>query len=213
MPYRKEFFAEGEFYHIFNRSLHIPIFKERQQAGIFLEGMKYYLNPNPPVKFSTYRRSRREHQIDLSNPLVKIIAYCLMPNHFHFILLQNTKRGIRSYIQKLTNSYAHYFNLRHGRSGPLFEGPFKAIRIETEEQLLHLSRYIHLNPVTGYLVEHPKDYPYSSFPAYLGKLGPLPVEVSIVLSFFSSPKEYERFVLARKDYQRKLEKIKHLLLE
>lgn len=214
MPYRKVILAIEEAYHIFNRSLHeIPIFRKRRETANFLKAMKYYLAPSPPVKYSIYRKNPKSYSIDLSNPLVKIISYCLMPSHFHFILFQNQENGIKTYIQKLTNSYSHYFNLRNERRGPLFESPFKAVRVETDEQLLHLSRYVHLNPVTAYQVEHPKDYLYSSFSAYLGEKHPLPIDTSMILSHYSSPKGYEKFVLAQKDYQRKLEKIKHLLLE
>jgi len=214
MPYRKVTLAVGETYHIFNRSLqNIPIFSSKREIDNFLKAMKFYLTPTPPVKFSVYRQSKKSYSIDLSDPLVKIVTYCLMPNHFHFILFQNKDNGVKTYLQRLTNSYSHYFNLKNERKGPLFESPFKAVRVETDEQMLHLSRYIHLNPVTAYLAEHPKDYPYSSFPAYLGEKHPLPIETSIVLSSFSSPRDYEIFVLAQKDYQRKLEEIKHLLLE
>lgn len=214
MPYRKVTLAVGETYHTFNRSLQdAPIFRGKREIDNFLAAMKFYLTPTPPVKFSVYRQSKERYSIDLSDPLVKIITYCLMPSHFHFILFQNKEDGIKTYLQRLTNSYSHYFNLKNERRGPLFESPFKAVRVKTEEQLLHLSRYIHLNPVTGYLVEHPRDYPYSSFSAYLGEKYSLPIETSMILFHYSSPKEYEKFVLARKDYQRKLEQIKHLLLE
>lgn len=214
MPYRKITLAVGETYHIFNHSLHdIPIFKGEREINNFLKAMEFYLASAPPVKFSIYRQSKESHLIDLSDSLVKIVAYCLMPTHFHFVLFQNKDKGIKTYLQKLTNSYSHYFNFKNKRKGSLFESPFKAVRVETEEQLLHLSRYVHLNPVTAYLVEHPKDYLYSSFPTYLGEKHPLPIETSTVLSSFSSPRDYEKFVLAQKDYQRKLEEIKHLLLE
>lgn len=209
MPFRRIILATGEAYHIFNRSIQeIPIFKKKREINNFLMAMNFYLNSNPPVKFSVYRQTKKNYSIDTPSPLVKIIAFCLMPTHFHFILLQNQDNGIKVYLQKLINSYSHYFNLRNKRKGPLFEGRFRVVRLETEDQLLHLTRYIHLNPVTAYLVNHPKDYPYSSFSAYLGEKNFLPIETSMV-----SSQKYEEFVLARKDYQRKLDEIKHLLLE
>lgn len=214
MPFRKIILATGEIYHIFNRSIHgVPIFDDKRAINNFLETARFYLSSTPPVKFSVYRQCKNTYPPDLSKPLAKIIAYCLMPNHFHFILLQNRDHGIRIYLQKLINSYSHYFNLKKEQKGPLFESPFKAVRVETEEQLLHLSRYIHLNPVTAYLSETPADYLYSSFSAYLGEKSFLPIETSMVLSCFSSAKKYEEFILERKEYQRELDKIKHLLLE
>lgn len=214
MPLRKVILATGEIYHVFNHSVHdLPIFKSKRAIDNFLEAARFYLSSTPPVKFSVYRKSKKTHLPDLSKPLVKIIAYCLMPNHFHLVLLQSMDNGIKIYLQKLLNSYSHYFNLKNKQKGPLFEGPFKAVRVTTEEQLLHLSRYIHLNPVTAYLSEDPADYLYSSFPAYLGERSFLPIETSTILSCFHSAKKYEKFVLERKEYQRELDKIKHLLLE
>lgn len=214
MPLRKVILATGEIYHIFNRSIHgTPVFDNKRAINNFLETARFYLSSTPLVKFSVYRKSKNSHPPDLSKPLVKIIAYCLMPNHFHFILLQNRDYGIKIYLQKLINSYSHYFNLKNEQKGPLFEGPFRAVRVETKEQLLHLSRYVHLNPVTAYLSETPADYLYSSFRAYLGEDFPLPIETSMILSYFSSAKKYEEFILERKEYQRGLDKIKHLLLE
>lgn len=215
MPYRKTILATGEFYHIFSRSTRgLQIFKRPGEAHHFIEAMEFYLAPNPPFRFSIYRKCRGSVNIKdlIKDPLVKVIAYSLMPNHFHIALCQNKKKGIQIYIQRLLNSFSHYFNIRNQQKGPLFESPFKATRVETEEQLLHLSRYIHLQPVTGYLVEEPQDYFHSSYRAYLEKEKTF-VDASIILSRFSSPKKYEEFVLARKDYQRELEKIKYLLLE
>lgn len=214
MSLRKTILATNEIYHVFNRSVaEVPIFKGNRECNIFLDATKFYLQPNPPTRFSIFRTSKDRFPINLDSMLVAIIAFCLMPNHFHFILRQERDGGIRQFIQKLSNSFAHYFVLKYKQSGHVFEGNFKAVRVETEEQLLHLSRYIHLNPVTAYLVENPKDYPYSSYQVYLGKesseiVNPLPV-----LNHFSSPNQYREFVLSQKDYQRELQSIKHLLLE
>ena len=116
-------------------------------------------------------------------------------------------------MQKLSNSFAHYFSVKYKNRGPVFEGNFKAIRIESDEYLLHLSRYIHLNPVTSYLVENPQDYIYSSYRLYLGNEVSDFLDPSLVLKCFSSCKKYEEFVLDQKDYQRSLGKIKHLIAE
>lgn len=179
----------------------------------FIQVMEYYLNPKPPVKFSIYQKNSKAFKLSFKEPLVKIIAYCLMPSHFHLILQQVLSNGIRTFIRRLTNSYSHYFNTKSERRGPLFEGRFKAKRIESDEQLIHLSRYIHLNPVTDYLVENPEDYAFSSYGEYLGKEEFSIIDPRPVLSSFKSPQDYAEFVLSRKEYQRELDKIKHLLLE
>lgn len=174
--------------------------------------MKYYLQPSPPTKFAKYRASRKKFPIKLEKKIVTIINFCLMPNHFHFTLRQEEEDGIRKFIQKLSNSFAHYHNIKYKKRGPVFEGNFKAVHIETDEQLLHLSRYIHLNPVTAYLVKDPEDYPQSSYRIYIGKEKSEIVDPSLVLDQ-TSPETYKKFVLSRRDYQRELERMKHLILE
>lgn len=214
MPYRKEILATGEIYHVFNRSAYeIPIFESEQDVAYFAKAMVYYLQPAPPIRLSLYLRNKENYQPSESEFLVKIIAYCLMPTHFHFMLRQEKDNGIRKYFQRLCNSYSHYFNLKHQQRNPLYKGPFRAKRVKTNEQLLHLSRYIHLNPVSDFLVENPKNYPSSSYSYYLNGNPPTWLDPFLVISQFSDIKDYERFVLARKDYQRQLTKIKHLLLE
>lgn len=214
MGLRKTALVTGETYHVLNRSVQgMPIFKGRRENALFLEAMKFYLQPNPPTKFSRYRINRDKFPIKLEKRLVTIINFCLMPNHFHFTLRQEEERGIRRFIQRLTNSFAHYFSIKYQNRGPVFEGNFRAVHIGTDEQLLHLSRYIHLNPVSSYLVENPEDYPYSSYRLYLRKATSDIINSSLVLGQFSSTEKYQQFVLSRKDDQRELEKIKHLTLE
>ena len=213
MPLRKTILATGEIYHVFNRSVQgIPIFRGKTEYETFKETIRFYLQPEPPTKFSIYRMHSSRYKIKLTRKLVTIINFCLMPNHFHFTLRQEEENGIRNFIQRISNSFAHYFALKYQNSGPVFEGNFKAIRVENNEQLLHLSRYIHLNPVSAYLVENPRDYPYSSYSTYLGMEKEDFVEPAIILEQFTSPWQYEKFVLDQKDYQRSLEVIKRLTL-
>lgn len=214
MALRKTILATGEIYHVFNHSVQgMPIFKGSHECNLFLEAVRFYLQPNPPTRFSIYRTSRDQYPVKLDCRLVTIITFCLMTNHFHFLLRQEKDDGIKKFIQKLSNSFAHYFCLKYKTRGHIFEGNFKAVRVETEEQLLHLNRYIHLNPVTGYLTENPQDYPWSSYRFYLGKERLDFVEATLVLNHFSSTTKYEEFILSRKDYQRTLQDIKHLLVE
>lgn len=204
----------GEYYHIYNRSIQkIPIFKGQRECDLFEEAIAFYLQPAPPTKFSLYRKNRSRYPMNLDNKLVTIVNYCLMPNHFHFTLRQEQEDGIRKLMQKLTNSFAHYFNIKYKNTGPVFETNFKATLIENDEQLLHLSRYIHLNPVTSYLVENPEDYPYSSYGIYFALKESKIIDPTIVLSQFKKIEDYKKFVMARKDYQRDLSKIRHLILE
>jgi len=139
-----------------------------------------------------------------------------MPNHFHFLLRQERENGISKFLANFQNSFTKYVNTRHTRSGHLLQGQFKAVRTETESQLLHTSRYIHLNPYTSYLVrriDELKMYPWSSLPQYIGNDEKGMCETKNILSSFPSKKKYLQFVRDQKDYQRTLKEIEHLLLE
>jgi len=214
MPSRKVILATGETYHIFNRSLRqVPIFTNKREFSLFLMTTRYYLQVNPPAKFSIYRGQRDKYEVDLTKTLVKIVAYCLMPNHFHFILTQLKDKGIKTFIHRLTCSYSHYFNIKHDQKGSVFESKFKAVRVENQEQLVHLSRYIHLNPVTDFLVEDPEEYYHSSYKIYLKKINSDFVDPSDVLTDYKSTETYKKFVLDQKDYQRELKIVKHLTFD
>lgn len=214
MALRKTVLAEGETYHVFNRGVEKRvIFSNAWEYRRFTQAMVYYQIKNPPVRFSKYILNKERYKIKEDRKTVEMFAYCLMPTHFHFILKQLSKDGIFLYMKKLLDSHARYFNLKHSRKGPLFEGNFKAIRVGDDEQLTHLSRYIHLNPVTDFLVEDLKEYPYSSYLEYLNLAKTKITNKQFILSHFNGPKKYESFVLSRVNYQRELRKIQRLLLE
>lgn len=147
---------------------------------------------------------------------VEIMAFCLMPNHVHFLIKEIREKGISTFMSIFQNSYAKYFNLKTERTGSLFQTMFKAIRIETEEQLIHVARYIHLNPITAYTlktVAQLTTYPWSSFPAYLGKQTTYVINTNTVLSYFPSINKFIEFTKDQVNYQRELDRIKHLVLE
>lgn len=222
MPYRKVVFADGEFYHIINRGVaQQPIFLSIRDYSRFLSVIDFYKHLSPPLSYSHYirlpekQKSKFIKNLKKKPQLVEIICYCLMPNHFHLLLKQLRNKGTPTMIGNIQNSYARYFNTKYERAGPLFQSMFKAVRIETDEQLLHVSRYIHLNPSTSYVVEtgNLDSYPWSSLPEYLSLRESTFINTKIVLDYFKSKKEYKEFVLNQADYQRKLARIKHLILE
>ncbi|KKQ34050.1 MAG: hypothetical protein US51_C0054G0003 [Microgenomates group bacterium GW2011_GWA2_37_6] len=137
-----------------------------------------------------------------------------MPNHFHILVQQITNGGISKFLKLITDSYTRYFNTKSERVGPLFQGAFKAVRIENDDQLIHVSRYIHLNPLVSYVVREKDflEYPWSSLRNYISGDFQF-VNPEIVLANFKSPQDYLRFVMDQKDYGKELEKIKHLTLE
>lgn len=220
---RKLIFANDEIYHVFNRGVEKrPTFTNKWELDRALLALDYYRFANLPIKLSKFlilpnaEKTQLLESIKKDNEkLVEIICFCLMPNHFHFMLKQKVENGISIFVSNFTNSYTKYFNTRHERVGPLFQGTFKAVRIGSEEQLTHVSRYIHLNPVSSFLIE-PEDlesYEWSSYPEYLNLLDRNITSKEIVLSFFASLGKYKKFVLDQVDYARKLEEIKHLALE
>ena len=146
---------------------------------------------------------------------VDILSYSLMPNHFHFLLKQKHDKGVSLYIANISNAYTKYFNTKHNRRGPLLEGVFKGVHIETEEQLSHVSRYIHINPVVSSII--PKDklqsYSWSSYPEFLLKSDDDIVQKDQIMEMFKSVSNYEQFTNNNIDYGKKLEIIKHLVME
>ena len=158
--------------------------------------------------------------------LVNILCFCLMPNHFHLLIEQIKDHGIIDFMQKLGTGYTMYFNEKYERSGHLFQGRFKAVPVVNESQLLHLSRYIHLNPAE---LKEPKweeegiknrkaikkfleQYQWSSYADYIGKKNfPSVTNRKLINSYSKNPKEYKKFVndWLTKDF----EKIEDLILE
>ena len=224
MPIRFLPLVTDEIYHVLNRGTGaIPIFRRYRDYTKFKEAMFYYQNTDPPFRFSKFLKLAFKERLVLKEKMkrrknfwVEIIAYCLMPNHFHLLLKQVKDQGIFHFMRLLQSSYSHYFNLKYKRKGGLFEDRFKAIRVETDSQLLHLSRYIHLNPYSSYLVKDLSallKYPHSSLPEYLDHKKPQLCQKEIVLDQFPNRSAYKEFLLDRADYQRSLEEIKHHSLE
>lgn len=223
MPFRKSPLVTEEIYHVFNRSVAgVPIFSAPKNFVRFLDLINYYRFKNTPVSFSQLKNINSEDRGKILNNLVKennqqveILAFCLMDNHFHFLLKQILDKGIAKFISNLQNGYAKYFNIKTERYGPLFQPMFKSVRITTDEQLLHVSRYIHLNPSTGYLVEI-KDlekYPWSSLSCYFKEnLEFSFVSIALILGIINR-KRYRDFIYDQAEYQRKLADIKHLTFE
>jgi putative transposase len=134
-----------------------------------------------------------------------------MPTHLHLILKQLKHNGISIFMNNILNSYTRYFNTKHKRKGPLWEARFKNILIEKDEYLLHLTRYIHLNPVTASLINKPEDWLASSYREYIEKNAEKICQYDDVLK--TEPISYKQFVDDRISYQRELAKIKQYLFD
>lgn len=211
-------FKKKDFFHICNKSIaNFGIFKDPQNAERFMITLHYYNSLEGKTSLSrTLEKATRELKtrslLDRKdNAQIKFLAYCIMPDHYHLLIKILCDDSLSKYLSDVENSYTRYFNLKFNRKGPLWQSRFRSVLIRTNEQLLHVSRYIHLNPVTDKLVKKPEDWEFSSYRNYIQRthyLESILKEISI-----RSQTTYQSFVENNIDYQRKLKRIKKLLLE
>lgn len=213
MACRQVVFVNNEVYHVFNRGVEKrTTFMDKRDYRRFLETACYYQQISPPTRFS-FRKRGDEAPAGKSGNLVEIVCYCLMPNHFHFLLRQIADDGISRFAGQLANSYTRYFNTKHRRTGHLFQGPFRSVRIRGDNLLKHVSRYIHLNPVTGLLAKNPEDYLFSSYREYVGRGRDGVCQKEVVLDLFSAPEGYRRFVSEYQDHKREMKDIQRYIFD
>ena len=207
-------FVEGEIYHIFTRGVEKRTIFEDDFERYRFAALLFYLNDisGRPARVD---RKIGENSVltNLDNePVVEILAWCLMPNHFHLLLKEITNGGISAFMHRLQVSHALYFNIKHKRSGPLFSGKFKAVHVSRDEQFTHVSRYIHLNPLElfdpmwkerGYVEDKLgaerflREYKWSSLPEYLGirdEFAPIVDRGPIMEYFDNNSEEYLKFI-------------------
>lgn len=184
-------YVSGGYYHLYNRGVEKrDIFIDDQDYRVFLDFLKLYLNPPKPSGRRKNTKQEKEH-IDLSKE-IDLIAYCLMPNHFHLFVKQNTNDGIAKLMKLINMRYVMYFNRRHNRVGGLFQGVYKAALVNNDRQFTHLSRYIHLNPKG---IRRKYDiYPYSSYKYYVSQAPPEWLKPAAAIDMFGSIDEYVKFV-------------------
>jgi len=221
MPRRNLVLAKDEIYHIFNRSIaRENIFSNKINLKKALEILHFYRFPQQ-LRLSKFKAlneiQKKDYLLALKDksPLVEIYSFALMPNHYHLLLKQLQDNGIVRFIANFQNSFAKIFNLKNERDGAVFQNSFKAKRAETDEQFIHISRYIHLNPVTAYLISFNQlaNYPWTSFPIYVNEDKNSFVAVNFLLHLFGSKDKYADFVADQVSYQRELALIKDLILE
>jgi len=220
---RKCIFVNDRYYHVFNRGYEKrQIFSSSKEYERALKIANYYQYREKPLCFSHFARLSADDQTKIlssvqqsQNKLVDIVSFCLMPNHFHFVLKQNQDGGISKFVADFTNSYTKYYNTKHSRSLMLFQGIFKAVPVEDDDQLIHLTRYIHLNPYVSSQIDLPglDKYPWSSYQEYLGEIDNPMSNPELILEMVGGPKKYKEFVDNQADYAKELNEIKHLSLE
>lgn len=181
-------YASGCIYHIYNRGVEKRlIFLDESDCKIFIFYLKLYLSPIEELK-NTRAIGLRLDKI-LKNNLsgeVELLAYTLMPNHFHFLAKQNSPDGITKLMKRITIAYAMYFNKKYTRVGPLFQGIYKAALISTDEYLIHTSRYIHRNPFNVHSKINFNNY--SSYSSYISQESYSWLHPEMVLEYFYTKK-------------------------
>lgn len=196
----KEYEA-GSYYHLYNRGVNKRlIFKDAKDYSTFLSFLKIYLSPDlqgESLKVKTPPSRKLKNYLGE----IELISYCLMPNHFHLFVRQNSDHGIDHFMRSLSTKYVRYFNSHYQRIGPLFQGPYKAVKVTDEYQFTYLTKYIHRNPLSlPTYKDSPRrlqEYKYSSYANYLNLFQQNWISVNDVLSYFSKTNPrftYQNFV-------------------
>ncbi len=232
MPSKNEVktYCSQSYYHIYNRGVEKRIiFLDEQDYLVFLSYLKTYLLPkdekqlreilaNPNTRWDEKNKVLKLLQLNNFYSDIKLHAFCLMSNHFHMLIYQEDEEMIDKFMNSLCTRYSMYFNKKYKRVGPLFQGVYKAVLVETDEQLLHLSRYIHYqsNFLQGLPLEKPQP---SSYTNYIGTVSQEWVKPDEVLGFFKystrtkaidDVQSYQSFV---EEYKDSVEEISRLTID
>jgi len=209
-------YVENGFYHVYNRGVNkLPIFLDEQDYRVFLFYLDLYLlskdesinkikNNNKLTEEEKNKKISKLLYLNNFYGKIEILCYILMPNHFHLILKQIGKNSMELFLKSLITKYVQYFNRKYDRVGHLFQGRYKAILIEKEAYLLHLSRYIHINIQEMLKDQRLIDYQWSSYSSYIKGIGPRWLKKDYILSYFKQAQgfsfdSYQGFVEGYKE--------------
>lgn len=211
MATRKVPLVTGEIYHLYNRGVDKRvIFANDSQYQRFLNTFLYYQSPHQ-LSFGhsqTYSKAGLSLEREKQNPLIQLLSFDLQPNHFHLLARQLIDGGISKFMHDVSTAYTTFFNTKNDRSGSLFQSTFKSVHITSDEHLLYVMRYIHINSVAANLVSKPEDWFWSSHLDYLGIRKPPLIDTQEILSYFPSRDAYQKYVNDQIDYAKHLTQIK-----
>lgn len=181
-------YVEGGIYHIYNRGVEKRvIFQDEQDYKVFLSYLKEYLSATE-IKRKTFTLQGStfkgiERQPNNYKLKIELLTYCLMPNHFHLVIKQLDGISMKFFMKSISTRYSMYFNKKYKKVGPLFQGKYKAVLVADESYLLHLTRYIHINPSEYFsnLVDA-----YSSYADYLHLRKTEWLNTNLILSHFEN---------------------------
>lgn len=193
--------VENSFYHVYARGVaKMPIFIDDEDYSYFRSLFARHLSQDEHISKSGVRYPHLRGSIEL-------VAYCQMPNHFHLLVYQVNEDALTTLMRSIMTAYSRYFNLRHKRTGPLFESRYKAACISNDAHLQHISRYIHLNP------RYYARYPHSSYVAYVKSAAPEWLQPGRILELFNSRSAYEDFCSDYVDRRDVLAQVKNELAD
>lgn len=221
---RKDPLVTGEMYHVMNKSIAgYRIYTREADYLRMLHLIRFFSLKEEPAKFSYFLEhdayittdgiEARIAELARDGQRVQIIAYCIMPTHFHLVVKQLEDNGVSEFLRKSLNAYARYFNVRYKRKGTLWMSRFKNVLVENHEQLLHLTRYLHLNPVSAGLVRKADNWLYSSYREYVERKSAEWPMTKFDEFIDMTGAKYRKFTKDQADYQRALAKIKKQVLE
>ena len=214
--YIKPVFVDNEIYHMYNRGVAKQnIFNDERDYDRFSKTISYFLESKPAQKLSNIDPDTLKLILNqpAKDPIVEILAYCLMPNHFHLLVKQLKVGGITNFTRRTFDSYTRYYNTRHDRVGTIYQGKVKGVHIDNDTQLLHVSRYIHLNPYVDKLVDNPTNYKWSSYQQYIRNYNNRACNTSFILSIMDKGQSYKDFVMDYAEYARDIAYIKKFTLD
>lgn len=197
-------FGAGEYYHVYNRGNEKKnIFLDESDYEFFILKLKQNLFPD---EFKNHRTP------PIPNGSFSMISYCLMPNHFHLLIRQNSNVPITKLLTRVCTSYVMYFNKKYKRIGGLFQDQYKMVLVDDNEYLVWLSAYIHQNPKVAGLTKELKDYRWSSYREYMSGHTSL-CDIEVISNQFKSTEQYADFTEESFEIIKSKKDLEHLLLD
>jgi putative transposase len=218
--YTVKTYAANSYYHLYNRGVEKRIiFPEEPDFIVLFSYLKTYLLPkdtfnlqsiisNPNTSYKDKDIANKQLRLNNFSDSIKLLSFCLMPNHYHMLIWQSEENAIDKFMNSLWTRYTMYFNHKYKRVGPLFQDVYKAVLVNTNEQLLYLSKYIHRNPIAKRHLRNLasqgdalRGYLFSSYQDYIGLRQTNWIDKKQILSFWNNNQvnSYENFVLEEND--------------
>ncbi len=205
------------YFHIYNRGVEKRnIFVDEQDYEVFLSYFKVALSPKEMIE-----KELQKNELDLPgigrlrrsnlSEEIELLAFCLLPNHFHLFIYQHAADAMQRLMRSVMTGYVMYFNHKYDRVGGLFQGRYKASRIDNDAYLAHISRYIHLNALDVNMTLD--TFEYSSYPNYMARREAVWLKPDKILALFTDINEYEKFCKDYTSQKKQIDAIKHQLAD